>query len=135
VVNFDLPNVAEDYVHRIGRTGRAGASGKAVSLVSADEVDQLKDIERLIKKLIPRETLVGFDPNHVVPETRLDTRPIKAKKPKKPKKNHQQSNDSSKKPANKNQGPIKLEPGLRTQPLAPKRKPRRRRPAKTADNS
>lgn len=132
VVNFDLPNVAEDYVHRIGRTGRAGSTGKAVSLVSADEVDQLKDIERLIKKLIPRDTLPGFDPNHVVPETRLDTRPIKAKKPKKPKKDHPQHNgEPGKKPAKKNDAPIKLEPGLRTQPLAPKRKPRRRRSAST----
>src|SRR5690606_1682356 len=54
VVNFDLPNVAEDYVHRIGRTGRAGASGQAVSLVSADEFKQLSDIERLIKQLLTR---------------------------------------------------------------------------------
>jgi len=48
VVNFELPNVSEDYVHRIGRTGRAGASGLAVSLVSADETVFLKDIEKLI---------------------------------------------------------------------------------------
>ncbi len=136
VVNFDLPNVAEDYVHRIGRTGRAGATGKAVSLVSADEVDQLKDIERLIKKLIPRETLVGFDPNHVVPETSLDTRPIKTKKPKKPKKDLPAHNDESgKKSSAKSKKPILLEPGLRTQPLAPKRKPRRRRPTKPATDS
>jgi len=53
VVNFDLPQVAEDYVHRIGRTGRAGASGEAVSLVSHDESKLLKDIEKLIKKSIP----------------------------------------------------------------------------------
>lgn len=50
VVNFDLPHVAEDYVHRIGRTGRAGASGEAISLVSSEERKQLRDIERLIKK-------------------------------------------------------------------------------------
>lgn len=49
VVNYDLPNVAEDYVHRIGRTGRAGATGEAVSLVSADEFKQLADIECLLK--------------------------------------------------------------------------------------
>ena len=54
VVNFDLPNVAEDYVHRIGRTGRAGATGEAISLVSHDEYKQLIDIERFIKKLIPK---------------------------------------------------------------------------------
>ena len=136
VVNFDLPNVAEDYVHRIGRTGRAGSTGKAVSLVSADEVDQLKDIERLIKKLIPRETLVGFDPNHVLPETRLDTRPIKAKKPKKPKKDlPSHTDEAGKKANNRNPKPAVLEPGLRTQPLAPKRKPRRRRPTRPATDS
>jgi ATP-dependent RNA helicase RhlE len=54
VVNFDMPQVAEDYVHRIGRTGRAGATGVAVSLVSDDEVNQLRSIERLIKRKIER---------------------------------------------------------------------------------
>jgi ATP-dependent RNA helicase RhlE len=60
VVNFELPNVAEDYVHRIGRTGRAGASGEALSLVSPDEYADLKGIERLIKQTLPRATPVGF---------------------------------------------------------------------------
>ncbi len=69
VVNFDLPNVPEDYIHRIGRTGRAGASGIAISLVSADEIKQLKDIERLIKRKIDREEIAGFEPQHFVPET------------------------------------------------------------------
>ncbi|MBN8430183.1 DEAD/DEAH box helicase [Microbulbifer salipaludis] len=67
VVNFDLPNVPEDYVHRIGRTGRAGATGQAVSLVSADEAKQLWDIERLIKKPIEREEIEGFEPDHQLP--------------------------------------------------------------------
>jgi ATP-dependent RNA helicase RhlE len=62
VVNFELPNVPEDYVHRIGRTGRAGAQGEAVSLVCVDEEIFLKDIERLIKRSIPRETVPGFEP-------------------------------------------------------------------------
>jgi ATP-dependent RNA helicase RhlE len=53
-VNVDLPNVPEDYVHRIGRTGRAGAEGQAISLVSADEFKQLADIERLIKQALTR---------------------------------------------------------------------------------
>jgi len=63
VVNFDLPNVPEDYVHRIGRTGRAGASGTAISLVSADEVKQLRDIERLIKRALPRLVIEGYEPH------------------------------------------------------------------------
>ncbi|HNJ84217.1 MAG TPA: DEAD/DEAH box helicase, partial [Piscinibacter sp.] len=62
VVNFELPNVPEDYVHRIGRTGRAGAQGEAVSLVCVDENGFLRDIERLIKREIPKETVPGFEP-------------------------------------------------------------------------
>ena len=63
VVNFELPNVAEDYVHRIGRTGRAGNKGEAVSLVCIDEKMLLKDIERLIKKDIPKEIIDDFKPD------------------------------------------------------------------------
>jgi ATP-dependent RNA helicase RhlE len=63
VVNFELPNVPEDYVHRIGRTGRAGAQGEAVSLVCVDENGFLRDIEKLIKREIPRELVAGFEPN------------------------------------------------------------------------
>ena len=62
VVNFDLPNVPEDYVHRIGRTGRAGSTGQAVSLVCAEEYKQLSDIERLTKQLIVRKDVAGFEP-------------------------------------------------------------------------
>lgn len=68
VVNFELPQVAEDYVHRIGRTGRAGKKGRAYSLVSADECDLLFNIERLIKKTIPREYIENFIPSHDLPE-------------------------------------------------------------------
>lgn len=60
VVNFELPNVAEDYVHRIGRTGRAGACGEAVSLVCADEAADLAGIERLLKQTIERRQIAGF---------------------------------------------------------------------------
>ena len=63
VVNYDLPNVPEDYVHRIGRTGRAGATGEAVSLVCVDEHIMLRDIERLIKRELPREVIAGFEPD------------------------------------------------------------------------
>ncbi len=62
VVNFEMPNVPEDYVHRIGRTGRAGAQGEAISLVCLDEEIFVKDIERLIKRSIPREAVPGFEP-------------------------------------------------------------------------
>ncbi|HET6787434.1 MAG TPA: helicase-related protein, partial [Aquabacterium sp.] len=69
VVNFELPNVPEDYVHRIGRTGRAGSEGRAISLVCVDEEGFLADIERLIKRSIPRELVAGFEPDpHAKPE-------------------------------------------------------------------
>ena len=83
VVNFDLPHVPEDYVHRIGRTGRAGAEGQAISLVCADEFQQLSDIERLIKNVLAREFIDGFKPVLDLPESRLDLRPFRPKKPKK----------------------------------------------------
>ncbi|MFY9477532.1 MAG: DEAD/DEAH box helicase [Aquabacterium sp.] len=63
VVNFELPNVPEDYVHRIGRTGRAGSEGRAISLVCIDEEGFLADIERLIKRPIPREMVKGYEPD------------------------------------------------------------------------
>lgn len=63
VVNFDLPNVAEDYVHRIGRTGRAGSNGEAVSLVCVDEHGLLKNIERLINQTLPKHVEPGFEPD------------------------------------------------------------------------
>ncbi|HDH16800.1 MAG TPA: RNA helicase, partial [Gammaproteobacteria bacterium] len=61
VVNFELPNIAEDYIHRIGRTGRAGSDGEAISLVSPDENSFLRDIEKLLGKKIPRKEIEGFD--------------------------------------------------------------------------
>ena len=63
VINFELPNISEDYVHRIGRTGRAGASGEAISLVSADETTFLRDIEKLVGIKIPVDILEGFEPD------------------------------------------------------------------------
>ncbi|CAC9488382.1 ATP-dependent RNA helicase RhlE [uncultured Gammaproteobacteria bacterium] len=83
VVNFDLPNVPEDYVHRIGRTGRAGSKGEAISLVSADEAKQLFDIERLTQKKLDRIMVDDFIPSHDVPETDKKLLPPKNKKPKK----------------------------------------------------
>ena len=63
VINFEIPNISEDYVHRIGRTGRAGASGEALSLVSADETSYLKAIEKLVGIKIPAEVIEGFEPD------------------------------------------------------------------------
>jgi Superfamily II DNA and RNA helicases len=83
VVNFDLPNVPEDYVHRIGRTGRAGSKGEAISLVSADEAKQLFDIERLIQNKLDRIMVDDFVPDHDVPESAKNILPPRNKKPKK----------------------------------------------------
>src|SRR6185312_14951891 len=63
VINFDLPMVAEDYVHRIGRTGRAGSEGMAVSLVSHDESGLLRDIRKLLKDEIAIDEVAGFEPS------------------------------------------------------------------------
>ena len=86
VINFDLPKVAEDYVHRVGRTGRANKTGEAISLVSADEFEKLRSIEQLLQEVIRREYVEGFDPSHEVPESNGVPSPRKPKKPKKPKK-------------------------------------------------
>lgn len=67
VVNFDLPQVAHDYVHRIGRTGRAGHKGLAVSLVCADELKQLQDIEKIMNHRIKRIEIDDFEPTHCLP--------------------------------------------------------------------
>ncbi|GAA3610279.1 DEAD/DEAH box helicase [Flavivirga amylovorans] len=72
VINFELPNISEDYVHRIGRTGRAGAKGEALSLVSADETTYLRDIEKLIDMKLPVEIIEGFEP-----DPNASTAPIK----------------------------------------------------------
>ncbi|WP_173484253.1 DEAD/DEAH box helicase [Marinobacterium sp. xm-d-420] len=117
VINFDLPNVAEDYVHRIGRTGRAGSVGQAVSLVSIDEFDQLRAIERLTQKLLERRDLKGFAPNNPLPESKLQP-PLKPKKPKKPK---QKAEGASAQPAPRQNQPRRNRPADGT----PKRKPRR----------
>ena len=74
VVNYDIPNVSEDYVHRIGRTGRAGSSGEAVSLVSHDERGFMRDIERLIKREIEQRIIPGFEPSANPPPVPEDDR-------------------------------------------------------------
>ncbi|MBQ4813940.1 DEAD/DEAH box helicase [Pseudoalteromonas luteoviolacea] len=125
VVNFDLPNTYEDYVHRIGRTGRAGSEGIAVSFVTLADADDLYGIERFIGALIPRAVEPGFEPQNPVPEKPLDTRPIKPKKPKK-KKNKadaaEQTTTTSKKTHHTNSSEGKNHSGKRQ---GPSRKPKR----------
>jgi ATP-dependent RNA helicase RhlE len=83
VVNFELPNIPEDYVHRIGRTGRAGNEGEARSLVCVDEHKHLKDIERLLKRSIPKDVIPGYEPDpSIKAETVNKGRKVKAQKPK-----------------------------------------------------
>lgn len=93
VVNFELPNISEDYVHRIGRTGRAGASGEALSLVSADETSYLKNIEKLIAQKIPVEIIEGFEP-----DPNASTEPIK------PGQNRQRNPRRNNKPKGESEG-------------------------------
>lgn len=71
VVNYDLPNVAADYVHRIGRTGRAGQAGQAISLVSLFESKELADIEKLIKRKLERVPVEGFEPTETAAEVAI----------------------------------------------------------------
>ena len=86
VVNFDLPTVAEDYIHRIGRTGRAGASGEAISLVCADEVALLSAVEALTRQTLKRSEEPGFEAEHRVPGTAaggaIQKKPVKVLAPK-----------------------------------------------------
>jgi ATP-dependent RNA helicase RhlE len=92
VVNYDLPNISEDYVHRIGRTGRAGLGGKAISLVCADESEFLYNVEFLTQQNIPRQDIPGFEAQHKVPAS---TPVNEMKKPKKIKNPHGETRGSS----------------------------------------
>lgn len=103
VVNVDLPEVAQDYVHRIGRTGRAGATGQAISLVSADEIHLLQDIERLTQQLLPRSLVEGYEPKTPLPESKLRP-PAKPKKPKKPQGERSSSQSSTHQPDQRSPG-------------------------------
>ena len=109
VVNFDLPHVPEDYVHRIGRTGRASSKGEAISLVSADEAKQLFDIERLIQKKLDRVMVDDFVPDHNVPES---AKKLLSPKKKKPKKNKNRNKPRYGKDSNSAENKIKKKKGF-----------------------
>src|SRR5690606_3715116 len=85
VINFELPNVAEDYVHRIGRTGRAGSPGTAISLVDSDEIQFLRSIEKLIKRPIERASVEGFVPGRSQEDATDDERPRRQREQRGPK--------------------------------------------------
>ena len=97
VINYELPNISEDYVHRIGRTGRAGASGEAISLVSADETSFLKSIEKLINMKIEVEIVEGFEP-----DPNASTEPIKPGQNRNQNRGRSTKNSGNSKNSNKN---------------------------------
>ena len=100
VVNFELPNIPEDYVHRIGRTGRAGANGEAISLVSHDEADYLRDIEKLLKQKLPTGVIEGYEQG---PEPPAEEKKPQNHSPRKPRNNNGGGNwGKNKKPNNRN---------------------------------
>ena len=105
VINFDLPNISEDYVHRIGRTGRAGASGEAISLVSADETSFLIAIEKLIGLKLPVEIVEGFEPDPTASTKPInrqqEAREFRKSNPRKPspRKTENKDSNSSRRPS------------------------------------
>ncbi len=99
VVNYDLPNIPEDYVHRIGRTGRAGREGEAISLVCIDELKLLADIERLIRHDLPRRVIDGYEPDPAIRAEPIErgrtARPDKSRPRSQARRRHQPSRDTS----------------------------------------
>lgn len=116
VINMDLPKVAHDYIHRIGRTGRAGEKGVAISLVCADEIELLRAIETALQRLVERRWLDGFVPNHNLPESAV--RPAKKKKPHKKKlaRAQQAANSNAKRAQTPEGEPAQKRPPLRRKP-------------------
>ncbi|WP_322979409.1 DEAD/DEAH box helicase [Pseudomonas sp. C11] len=131
VVNFELPNVEEDYVHRIGRTGRAGRSGEAISLVAPDEEKLLKSIERMTKQKIPDGDLLGFDASAVEaerPEVREPRQPRGGQRGQKPQK-AQNGGEGKAKAEHDNGGrKDKGKDAGKEQPAKPRRDRKRRAP-------
>ena len=124
VVNYDLPNVPEDYVHRIGRTGRAGATGEAVSLVCVDEFKLLADIEKLIKRQIPQEIIDGF-----IPDPHAKAEPIQLRSFDHRGGGRGQPSGRGQRPAGDGRGQQARAPGKAAAPQAAKPRPAGPRPA------
>jgi ATP-dependent RNA helicase RhlE len=125
VVNYELPNVPEDYVHRIGRTGRAGATGIAVSLVAPDETGLMKDIEKVLRKPIPQLPLPHFP--RAQPQPQRVAAPAERSQAQHSQPKHTQSKQGQRKPGHPAQAqPKPQHPPARQQPN-PQRKNRRRR--------
>jgi ATP-dependent RNA helicase RhlE len=99
VVNYELPNVPEDYVHRIGRTGRAGASGEAISLVSPEERKYQLDIERLLKRELDVQPVPYFEPGEKKPMQALDEVPVRTKPAPRPQSARRPAQHTQRKPA------------------------------------
>ena len=124
VVNYELPNVPEDYVHRIGRTGRAGSTGIAVSLVAPDEIGLMKDIEKVLRKPIPQLPMPHFKRAQPQPQPQRQSAPAQHAEPRHTQPQHGQQP----KHAQPKQGhPKPQHPHARQQPAGPKRNNRRRR--------
>jgi ATP-dependent RNA helicase RhlE len=94
VVNFDLPHVPEDYVHRIGRTGRAGSSGEAVSLVSFDDRPLMSDIEKLMNRKVEQRVIAGFEPGNPLHQQPRAPQPQRQHRPQRPQQHHQRRADN-----------------------------------------
>lgn len=104
VINYELPSVPEDYIHRVGRTGRAGRQGEAISLIDIYEKYEMKDIERLIGLKIPQETVEGFEPDPTIRRKDVDEVKLKAEhKRATDKKERKYSTNTSGMPASKKQ--------------------------------
>jgi ATP-dependent RNA helicase RhlE len=101
VVNFELPNIPEDYVHRIGRTARAGEEGEALSLVCSEEIGMLKDIERLLKTRLERVVMPGYEPSANPP--REAPEPSRHARPGAPGQQRRSHGNSAQRPASRSQ--------------------------------
>ena len=134
VVNYELPNVPEDYVHRIGRTGRAGNEGEAVSLVCVDEHKLLRDIERLLKREIPKVVLDGYTPDPAIrAEPIVNGRNGKGRsQPRKQTESRSRGKSPAKAPSRRAAGPAR--PGEKRTASKPARKQVRRKSGNSAAN-